>query len=298
MGLQAHAQCFASSGNPVGGSANLGVMDKNHFRISTFYKYSYSDKYFHNDKRYSGEKGILKRAEYNYIGWLGSYGINDQLTFESEAGYYLNKTQVYKTDNISLKGSGLSNAVLSLKQRLYHNPDKRAEITIAAGANIPFSRTLVEKDGVVLPIDIQPSTGSYGIVLQTSIIKENSFKGIRYLYSNRIEKYFENKQDYIFGNSYSNSLYFSKHFVFEKYVIKDWTLIMQLRNQIKERNIRAGKHVEASGNTIFLLVPQINISINDTWNFSVLSDIPVYQYYKEIQLANTISFGLVIIKDF
>jgi len=292
------AQCFASSGNPVGGSDNIGVMNKGIVRISSFYRYSSFNKYFEKNKKYAGDKGILNNANYNYIGLLSGYGLNEKWTLETEAGYYLNKTQNYIFDNFSLTAKGFSNAVISSKHKVFSNSDKRIELSFALGANIPFSREFKEENGVVLPIDIQPSTGSYGIVFQTFLIKENSFKGIRYFYSNRIEKYFENKQNYIFGNSYSNSLYLSKHFVFEKYILKDWTLIMQLRNQIKDPNFRKGTKVDASGNMIFYLIPQINLSINDSWNISLLCDVPVYQYYNNIQLANNFSLGLVLIKDF
>lgn len=292
-----NAQCFASSGNPVGGSDNIGVMSKGVARVSSFYRYSYFNKYFENNKKYNGDKGILKSANYNYIGLLTGYGVNEKWTLEAEAGYYLNKTQNYNFDDFSLTAKGLSNAVISSKHKIFYNSDKRIELSISGGINIPFYKNFIEKDGVVLPVDIQPSTGSNGLVFQTFLIKENSFKGVRFFYSNRIEKYFENKQNYLFGNSYSNSLFFSKHFVFEKYKLKDWTIIMQLRNQIKTPNYREDKKVDASGNMIFYLTPQINLSINDSWNISLLGDIPVYQYYNNIQLANNFSFGFILIKD-
>ena len=220
------------------------------------------------------------------------------MTVETEGGYYFNKTQVYKINDQKLTGNGFSNVVLSLKPRLYYNADKRFEMSCALGTNIPFSRTLQQVDGVTLPIDLQPSTGSYGLVFQSFIIKENSFKAVRFFLATRIEKYFENKRDYLFGTLYSNSFYFSRHFVFEKMKLKDWTIILQLKNQIKEKNIRKNQTVDASGSCLFFLVPQINLSVQEKWNISILTDIPVYQYYNEIQLGNTASFAINIIRDF
>lgn len=294
----ADAQCFASAGNPVGGTANLGTMNKNTFRIGTFYRFSYSNKYLEGYKRYTGNSGILKYAHYNYVGLLAGYGIFDQLTVEAEAGYYINKTQVYKLNNQALRGYGFSNAVISLKPRLYYHVDKRIEISCALGANIPFTRKYQEVDGITLPVDLQASTGSFGMVFQAFIIKENSFKGIRFFMTNRIEKYFKNKQDYLFGALYTTSFFFSKHFVFEKLKLKDWTFIIQLKNQIKEKNKHYNQTVDASGSILFFLGPQVNMSINDHWNISVMADIPVFQYYYQIQLANTCSVGLSLMRDF
>lgn len=291
------AQCFASPGNPVSGTENMGVMDKNVFRIQAYYRFTYSGKYFSGYRLYTGNSGTLRKAYFNYAGWLLAYGINKHLTIETEGGYFFNKTQVYQYNNEKLNGYGLSNAVVSLKPRIYYHPDKRFELSCALGASIPFSRKMQMIDGVTLPIDIQPSTGSFGLVFQTFIIKENSFKAMRFLFFNRIEKYFKNQQDFLFGNQYSTSFIFSKHFVREKWKLKDWTLIIQLKNITRDRNKRNGQIVKASGSCLFLLGPQLNLSLNEVWNISLMADIPFFQYYNDIQLANNYSLAFSIIRD-
>ncbi|MBN2787203.1 MAG: hypothetical protein JXQ69_02660 [Paludibacteraceae bacterium] len=295
--VETNAQCFASSGNPVGGSDNIGVLDKQLLRVHTFYRYNYAGKYYAENKTYTGEKRILKDADYNYAGCLLAYGIGNKLTVETEAGYFINKTQHYIVGNYNLTGFGLSNLLFNIKPRLYFNADKRIEYSVSAGINIPFSTDLQRNDaGILLPVDVQPSTGSYGIVLQSFLIKENSFSGWRFFLVNRFEKYFENNNNYIFGNVYFNSFYVTKHFVFEKYKLKDWTAIMQLKNVIKDRNYHYNQMVKASGNVSFFAVPQLNISLN-SWNLSVLFEIPVYQYYNEIQLASSYAFSVNVVKD-
>lgn len=292
------AQCCASHGNPIGGTVNIGLLDKNIFRIASFYRISYSDKYFIGDKLYTGEIGTLKRAVYNYIGLLVGYGITDKISFGLETGYFINKTHVYKINNESVSSHGLSDIVISFRPKIYHNSDKQIEINCALGPNIPFSRNLQRIDGVTLSRDLQPSTGSFGLVFQSNIIKEDSFRSLNFLLVNRIEKYFENKQHYIYGNTFSNSLYFSKFFPIANPELKGLTAILQLKNQIREKNIKEGQFVDASGSCLFFLIPQINLSIKDNWNFFILSDIPIYQYYNEIQFSKNTSFAVGIIKDY
>ena len=296
--LEVEAQCFASAGNPIGGTANMGVMDKNALRTAVFYKFAYSGKYHQGNRNYTGQGAVLNYAWYNYSGWLVAYGISDKLTIETEGGYFINKSQNYEINNSTLSGNGLSNAVVSIKPRLFYNPDKRVEISCALGANIPFSLEPQIKDGVRLPIDIQPSTGSFGIVFQSFFIKENSFNAIRFLLTNRIEKYFLNNQDYLFGNLYSTSFYFSRHFIFNQLKLKDWTLILQLKNQIKDKNYREGNIVTASGSFLLFLGPQINLALNNKWNISLLGEIPLYQNYNDIQLANNYAFVFSLVRDF
>lgn len=292
------AQCFTTSGNPVGGTTNMGIMDKNTLRMTLFYRFSCSDQYFQGNKEYTGNIGVLQKASYNYLGFLSGYGLTNRLTIEAEAGYYLNKTQVYYIEDTELTGRGLSNLVISLKPRLYYHPDKRFEVSCALGANIPFSTEMQQVNGVTLPIQVQPSSGSYGLVFQSFLIKENSFRAIRFFWVGRMEKYFKNRQDYVPGTLYLNSLFFSKHFVFEQWKLKDWTFILQLRNQITDFAARSNQDIGASGNFLLFLIPQVNLALGEHWNVSALVDIPVYRYYHGIQLANKSAFVLTMIRDF
>ena len=82
----AQCQCFASAGNPVGGTQNRGTMGNNSLRLAPFYNLAYSGKYFKADKPYYGKEGALKAAYYNYAGMLAAYGLTDKFTLEAEAG--------------------------------------------------------------------------------------------------------------------------------------------------------------------------------------------------------------------
>lgn len=291
------AQCFASAGNPMGGSANMGVMSKNSLRVMTFYRYQYASDYFEGAERYhEGPARIYSSANYNYAGALLGYGISDKISAELETGYFLNKSVNYRSESLGQQtGYGLSNALLSMKYALYHNTDNRFEITGAAGVNIPYSQKLQRVDGTVLPYDVQPSTSSFGIVLQSYMIKENSFKSIRYFWVNRYDKNFTNPDGYLFGSVFSSSAFFSRHFIFGQGAAKDWTLIIQLRFQNIGPN--EGYKEEASGGRSLTLSPQINCSLKEKWNLSFLFEKPIYQYYHGIQLGVNYALLFNIARD-
>ena len=291
-------QCCASSGNPIGSTVNLGLLDKRVLRTALFYRISVSDKYYDGDRIYSGDIGTIEKAISNYIGLLAGYGISEKLTIEMETVYVINKTHLYEINNEKLSGFGLSDAVISVRPRIYRSRDSQFEISCAIGSNIPLSRNLQQVNGVTLPVDLQPSTGSYGLVAQSNIVKEFPFSSINLLLINRFEKYFENKQKYNYGNSYSASFFFSKHFSVENSRLQGWTAIMQLKNQIRSKHLKEGQPINGSGNCSFFLIPQLNLSVGGTWNISMLVDIPVYQYFNEIQLGNKLSSSVILIKDF
>jgi hypothetical protein len=279
------SQCFSSPGNPIGGNANLGNVEKNLLRFGVFYKYSVSDKYFKGDKLYDYKK--YEKADFNYVGNVIAYGLTKKLTLEAESGYFINKT-VYPPDDYSKKGYGFSNAIVSMKYGIYNNFEKRIRYTASLGAKIPFSQEMQTKDEVVLPIDVQPSTGSYGLILQSYLLKENSLKATRYFMINRYEINFENKDKYKYGNVLFTSLFFSKHLHFrQQWISENWTAILQLRNEYRSRDYYADRGF--NGSVLFYISPQLNYSIKEKFNISVLTDIPVYQYYNDVQLANKFS---------
>ena len=49
---------------------------------------------------------------------------------------------------------------------------------------------------------------------------------------------------------------------------------------------------------MFYVSPQLNFTLTKKCNISVMADIPVYQYYNEIQLSNKYAFVVNVIKDF
>ncbi len=285
----AHGQCL-SSVNPVGGTENLLALEKKSLRFITFYKYGQGTQYFEGHQH--SDFDLIKKGYYNYLSAIIGYGIGRKLTLEIESGYYLNKTQVYDTEpEYKLTGKGFSNVVTSLKYSLYTNHMKRIYFSASLGAKIPCSRTPQSQNNVQLPVEVQPTIGSYGLVFNSSFVKENTAKGLRYFMTNRVQANLPNKDDYRLGTAIFNSLYISKHLMFN-WLPGDWTTILQVRNEIRFRDEHSGKQRESTGGVLFFLVPQINFMIKENWNVSTMVDIPVYQYFHGTQLGSDAGFTI------
>jgi len=290
-----HAQCL-SSVNPVGGTESLLLMEKNTLRFISFYKHGGGHQYFSGDEH--AEFNLIDRSKYNYIATNMGCGITRKITIETEMGYYLDKTQFYNVvPGYSLKGHGFSNLVLLGKVNLYTNHVKRKYLSLAAGPKIPFSREMKQDDNVELPIDLQPSAGSFGWVVSTSFVKESPAYGIRFFLTNRSEINGTNKKGYQPGNIFFTSFYFSKHLMFP-WLKGDWTSILQIRNETRMQDRLNGNIKSSSGGTIFYLVPQVNYFAFEKWNLSAMVDIPLYQYFKGTQMGAGHSFTFVLARTF
>ncbi|MFQ5334944.1 MAG: hypothetical protein ACE5DN_02600 [Flavobacteriales bacterium] len=163
------AQC-CSPGNPVGGTSSLSILAKRSIRFIGFYRYGYSDTYYQGTKPIPFH--LVSSANYNYAGSIISYGVTNMFNVETELGYFLNRTQEYGlAPPYMVRGYGLSNAVVSAKYNLINNKAKNWEWTTAAGGKIPFAGQPQAVNNVELPLDVQPSTNAFGIVVQSFLYK-------------------------------------------------------------------------------------------------------------------------------
>jgi len=289
------AQCL-SSVNPVGGSNNLLVLEKQSLRVISFYRYNYGDQYLEGSSR--SDFNLIKNANYNYAGSIIGYGLAGKVTLETELGYFFNKTQNYNLEpEYMLRGNGFSNGIFSVKYSLVKNDVGRFFISSSLGAKIPLSANPIYRDGVQLPIEVQPSAGAFGTVIQLFLVKEKPVTGVRYFVTSRMELNARNNQDYKLGTSVFTSFFFSKHLMFS-WLKGDWTTILQIRNEIRNKDKTVNGWKESSGSTIFYLSPQINYTIREKWNVSIFTDLPVYQYFNGTQLATKYGISLSFARDF
>lgn len=291
------AQCFVSPGNPIAGSTGVGVLQPGTWRVTGLFKHLAMGDYY--EGRHNIGSGIIATADYNFLSAALTYGASSRLSLEAEAGYFINKTWHYSTAMEPTRGYGLANALLSATYLFYYNPRIDLELSGSAGISLPFSSDPQVVDGVQLPIELQPSTGSYGMILQGFLMKESPRSGWRFFLSGRAELGLnENKQGYRFGNAFHTSLFVSKH-LFSPYtdLTKDLTVIFQIRHQYMDYNYLDGERIDYSGSRQIILGPQLNYNLKELWNLSVIAEIPVYQNYNGIQPGNRYALALVVIRD-
>ncbi|MCK4805958.1 MAG: hypothetical protein KAS91_02135, partial [Candidatus Pacebacteria bacterium] len=167
--------------------------------------------------------------------------------------------------------------------------------------------------------DVQPSLGAYGFVLQFYLIKEKPMQALRFFLISQYEHNFTNKEGffsrrrYNFGNSVNISFFITKHLhmpPFLEWLSENWTAILQVRNEIKEKNKiqsineQDGElvydewiEVKNSGSYVLFICPQLNYTLKKKLNISVMMDIPLYQYYNGIQLATDYAFSFNLTRD-
>jgi len=288
----AYSQCGCLGGaavgglTPIGGTANVGLLREDYFRASLFYSYAYGDKFF------SGDEPATKDIEQQYrnvshysthfSSLLVGYGITENLTLEVELGYFPQKLQDYGTKDET--GSGLSHASFYGKYNLYNSIVNELEFTIGAGLKLPLD---IQKENI--PQHVKASTGAYGVSFQAFLHKGFKANDIHLFLINRTDYNFENKNEYQYGSTINTSFYITKG------ILKSLTGILEIRNEIRMKDKFKSEYQEDAGmftgGYFFHFAPQLNYTIGQ-FNFSVLFDYPIFQYYYGHQLGNNYSIGL------
>jgi len=297
------AQC-CTPGNPVGGTTQIGILDKKAFRAISFYRYSFSEGYWEGNKR--TENSFVKNGKFNYAGLMLDYGLSNKVNIETEIGYFISKSQTYNLDPpFTSNGFGFNNAVLSLKYNLINNTAYPIEWTIGGGAKIPFKKKYLSVDNVELPRGVQPSTHAFGFATQSLLFKDFPKIGLLLILINRFENNFTDIKNYQYGD-----ILFSSLFTAKKLGKSNCTTILQIRHEWRDQDIvsgsgifptslsKKGTRVLASGGNLIFIAPQINYSIGQKWNISFLADLPVYRFYNGAQMGNKFAFACYLSRDF
>ena len=296
------SQC-CSPGNPLGGANSLGVNTEDSWQLFVNYRYGYSGKYFEGNR--PSETQFIRNGNFNYLGLIAAFGLTDRLTLEAETGFFINKTQSYVEGIIPEKliGNGLTDLNLLARFSFWKDPVREMEFNSGIGIKIPLGSYQKKYQGALLTRDLQPTTGSYDFVHTAFFYKGFLPQKLRLFIANRIEIKGNNPDQYRYGNFWTTSAFLSYSSG------PRWIFVGQIRTEFRGRDSRplSGNGIPVdnerelvlpSGSQKLFLVPQISFAFSTSTYLSLLADIPVYQYYNDKQLANTMAITLSFRKVF
>ena len=284
------AQC-CSTGSPVGASVYVGVLNRNNFRVITFYRHNYSDTYYSGNTK-TTENTSLNYSKYDFASLAFEYGITKRLTVEADFGYFFDKTQVFKNIDYTEKGYGFSNGGVTVKYATFMKPIQQIELTLGAGFRYPFTQQPQEIDGVQLSRDVQPSTNAFAVGGLLFFNKGFPSITLRLFTLNRYDHNFEDINHYKYGDILLNSIFVSKK------IVANFFGILQFRSEYRWPDQDQGETRINTGNFLLIVSPQLSYSIVGKWNLSVLCDIPIYKDYQGKQLTPKYSYAIALSRDF
>jgi outer membrane putative beta-barrel porin/alpha-amylase len=285
------AQCCAA-GNPISDDGSPGGDGKYKFEAGIFGSYSYSDIYFEGNK-----KSDYEYIDYSYFIYSSvnvSYGITDKLKFLAEIGYFFAKSQYFVFDQ-NRNATGLGDLVIGGQYLAYRNNEKQFNVFPRFKLTIPVGEFDQIDGSVVLPIDIQPSSGSYKYHFGLLFSKLYMGGNLAMFFDNSFEisqRIVTDRTNYKYGNLLNNSLYAGYKFA------HNFTFALQLRSQYRNKASNKNKElINATGGHVLFLSPQLRYNFLKTWNITVKYDYPFYKNMNGTQLTNNYVFSLKLSKS-
>lgn len=293
------AQTCCSGGVPLGGSLGLGAAEGKSLQVLVTYNYnaindlvSFSDKLEDDTRSRTTHSSII---ELNY-GLTQRFSITGVVPFIRQT----RTIQGYNGVENYTATQGLGDVVFLAKYRLI-NPEKTSESdwVIGAGPKIPTARTnFTNNEGLVLPADMQPGSGSIDGIFWSYFLKSrflnNPNLGLAavtaFRYSGENKDY-NTTQTYRFGNEFQFSMGLNYNF-FLRWPIDVFTFA---RYRFQDEDLIDGGAFPSSGGQWVYVVPGMNINFSPEWSMRLSGDIPVYRKLEGTQLTTSAKFSAAIL---
>jgi len=285
------AQCCAA-GNPSSDGGALG-MAKNSFSVSASFLHSYSDTYFEGDQESNWD--YLKNTNFNF-GLLNlDYGLTDKLKLSTELGYFIDKSIQYSFIDATRKASGLGDAAIGIQYNIDSYKEKLINISSSIKTTIPIGKFDQMDGNIILPIDIQPSSGSYK--LKSSFMIHKGFFGSKFSISTLWSSEFSqrintDRTNYKYGNLYNVAIKVS-HLTSKK--ISSGVSLLLIH---REKAGNKGMVINSTGGSFLSLQPSISYQLKNNYSVNSSVSIPVYKNVNGIQLTNKYMLAFGISKNF
>jgi len=291
----ANSQC-CTAGNPTGGDGSLYSLKKNELRINTSYRHSLSKDYFHLGSKI--DVPYLDKSFYDFTNISLAYGVSERFSVFAELGYFIDKTQVsnFINDIENIRSYGLGDLSMNIKYRVFQTVKPISQFVVSGGIKFPVGVFDEELDGILIPLSLQPSSGSYKFNLSAYYSRKKQaakfswYTMAMYEYNSLIEREY---LVYKYGDFYQFSLAANYS------VLKNLSFSAIAKLEIRARDKRENNiKIESTGSSVVYLSPQIMYSFSNLWHISAFADFPIYKFVNGYQLTNKFAFQIGLRKDF
>jgi hypothetical protein len=288
------AQTCCSGGVPLGGSLGLGAAEGKSLQVLVTYDYNAI-----NDLVSSSEElddDTRSRTTQSSIIEL-NYGLNQRFSVTGVVPFIkqTRTIQAYNGTEDFTATQGLGDVVFLVKYRII-NSEKTSELdwVVGAGPKFPTAKTdFTNNQGLVLPADMQPGSGSFDGIFWSYFLKSrflnNPNLGLvavtAFRYSGENKNY-NTTQTYRFGNEFQFSMGLNYNF-FLKWPVNVFAFA---RYRFQDEDLIDGGIFPSSGGQWVYVIPGLNINFSPLWSMRISGDIPVYRKLEGTQLTTSGKF--------
>jgi len=285
--LEINAQCCAA-GSP---DSDVGVGDgggKNKLLITTGYQRSFSDTYFEGTEK--SDFKYMANSYFDFNSLRLTYGVTNKLRLSLNMGYFMSKSQNFESGYFR-KAVGRADASISANYLVWKS--EKFKLFPMATLTIPTGVFDQKYGPVILPIDLQPSAGSYrysaGLL---AVDKINNKLTLTALGSYEISQRIQTK-----NTSYKYGGLTNFRMTGTYRISKHWSTQLQAWYQYRERAVDQNMlTINATGGHLIFICPEVSYSFSKNWKVKTNYERPVYKNMNGLQLTNKHRYSIQISK--
>lgn len=294
--VKLNSQACCSAGSPLLGSLEVSTAYSGDLQVGLTYGLNVLEDVFSGSTRLDDD--FRERTVNSFI-LEANYGISQRFSVSALFTFINQSRNISTYGNLSsnLNTSGLSDGVFLLKYNIIPlSIIDQLELTIGAGVKLPIGRSTLRSDGILIPADMQPGTGSWDGILWgyaskgfVPVIPLNVFLNVSYRANGANNRFGESFQQ---GYSFGNELFINLGAGYRTDTFLDFTVMFRYRNTSHD-TFDGAEVPNTSGNWLYL-VPGINGKLSDNFTARLGAQVPLYRNLNGTQLTTsyTASIGL------
>jgi len=291
-GNSVFAQACCTAGTPLLGSLEMTSAPKGILQFGfTFDHNSLTDVLSGSSELKNQERERISESLLFEV----NYGLTNRISVTSLFSYIRQERTISQSSN-KLSAAGIGDIVLMVKYSLVpFDIFNNQELSIGIGGKIPVGNSSLKSNGILLPADMQPGTGSWDGIFWSYYSKGNFIftdltlmGNISYRMNGDNDRFENSAKGYSFGNELISSIGFN----YPLNSTFDLTFIMKYRNA--QNDTFGNEDIPNTGGNWVYLVPGISSYLVNNLSARLNGEIPVFRKVSGTQLTTTFSASVSI----
>lgn len=292
-------QACCTAGTPLLGSLEMTSAPQNVLQLGlTFDHNNLNDVFSQSSKLENIERQRISQSVLLEI----NYGITSRISLTGILTF--NRQERTISENVAsgnkLLASGIGDAVILTKYSLFQfsifNPN---ELAIGAGIKIPTGNSSLKSNGILIPADMQPGTGSWDLFLWSFYNRRNFLinnltliSSISYRFNGSNNRFENSEEGYSFGNEFNYNFGFSYPII----STLEFSVIGKYRNT--QNDTFSNDDIPNTGGNWLNITPGLTYYLSDKFSLRVNGELPLYRNVDGTQLTTTYKTSFSIFYSF
>lgn len=289
-------QACCSAGSPLLGSVSASTTYAGELQLGLTYELNNLKDVYSGTERLDDD--FRERIVNSFI-LEANYGITERFSVSTLFTFINQSRKISTYGNLTskLNTGGLSDGVVLLKYNIVPlDFINQFELSLGGGLKLPIGNSTLRSDGILIPADMQPGSGSWDGILWGYVSKGfvpaipmNIFLNVSYRSNGTNNRFGDN---FTQGYSFGNELFINLGAGYRTDGFFDFTFMFRYRNTTKD-SFDGAEVPNTSGNWLYL-VPGVNGKLSDHFTARLSGQIPVYRNLSGTQLTTTYTVSLGI----